>query len=187
MTADDPDWARAGIHPPNKFGPLGDPTRWGATVVQAMPAIDGVVFRGGILQSGQVVSAQCRDQYPRAWTIAGTIGAPAFAWLLPDGFALNQFASALYVTMGQGQTQLVHNFNIRAIVSADAPFYWFSDFQTPFGSEGLETRAFLIPGAVVGNAVNIQVWNAYFSNVASDPFNFVTSVIISPFDPGAAT
>jgi hypothetical protein len=182
----DPEWARAGVTAPAHYGGLGDPTRWGAQITQHMPDIDGVVFRGAVLQSGQILSVACQDSYPRAWTLIGMLGAPRAAWLLPDGIALNQFASALYVTMGMGQTQVVHNYNLRAIIDADAPYYWFSDFISPFGSEGLETRAFIMPGAVVGCSINIQIFNSLFTNVATPAFDFFTSLIVTPFDPGVS-
>lgn len=174
-----------GVVPPDHhLSALGDATRWGATIVQNMRAFDGVIDRGDILSTDQVLSVSCRDQYPRAWTIIGSLSAPAFLWTLPDGIAVGQFASALAVTMGVGQTQLVQTFNLRAIISADAPYYWFSEYNTWFGGEAYETRAFIMPGAVVGNKVNMRMINAFFFDAPSAAFDFTTTLMIVPFSPG---
>lgn len=180
-----PDWNRVGVVPPDHhLSALGDATRWGAQIVQPIRAFDGTTDRGGIFIQDQILSVSCRDQYPRAWTISGTFTAPAFLWTLPDGAAVGEFAIALAVSMGLGQAQMVQTFNIRAIVDADAPYYWFSEFSTPFGSEGFETRPFIMPGAVVGNKINMRQIISYSRGVPSQAFDFTTTLMIVPFSPG---
>lgn len=187
----DPAWGRAGIRPPNAFGPLGDPVRWGATVVQTMPPIIlAAPFQGDIIRSGQILSVQCRDPYPRAWTLAGTLSISAEElWLAPDANFASSWAAAAFVTMGVGQTAIAHAFNLRSIVEADSPYYWNSDLSNPFfnSSNAPRARAFIIPGALVGNAVNIQIVQSLHGPfLASLPaVTFTTTLIVTPFDPGA--
>lgn len=184
--ADHPDWGRFGITPPNKFSALGDPTRWGATVVQdTNPAYDG-----SLLQTGQILHVQCRDAYPRAWTLAGTIQAPSEFFLLPnDPFdASGQYwVAAVYVSMGVGQVPIVHSFDIREIVTADEPYYWNSDISNPFftrGANGFSTFPFIMPGALVGTAMNVQILQAVKLAIPIPSVPITTSLIVTPFDSG---
>lgn len=153
-----PDWGRMGITPPGQFpSPMGDPTRWGASVPLQAP-ISGFPGRQ-ILRSGQIIQMQCRDQYPRTFSIVGTLEFPALINALPDGGGNDQWGAALCVTMGVGQNQVQHNFNLRAILAADAPYYWNSD-QNLGGLIGLSSpfiTPFVIPGAIVANAIAIQL------------------------------
>lgn len=186
-----PDWGRAGVTPPAQFGPLGDPTRWGATVVQTIPAIVlAAPFQGSVVQSGQILSVQCRDPYPRAWTIAGTLSVSIEElWLAPDANFASSWAAAAFVSMGVGQTQIMHTFNLRAIIEADSPYYWNSDITNPFfnATNAPRTRAFIIPGAVVGNAMSMQIVQSLHGPfLASLPaVTFTTTLLVTPFDPGA--
>jgi hypothetical protein len=185
--AADPNWGRAGVKPPDKYAALGDPTRWGAT---ARVQNTGVLVAGQqvILQSEQFISVQCRDGYPRAWTIAGMINTLAEMFAAADysSIGASYWGCSLFVTMGLGQTQIIHNFNLRAVLTADSPYYYFSDFQSPFTDAAFPTKAFIIPGAVIGTTVGIQVFQTVklaFPPAFSIPFT--TSVIVTPFDPGA--
>lgn len=179
-----------GITPPNKFSALGDPTRWGATVVQNTPNIDGVTVFGGLMQTGQILNVQCRDGYPRAWTLAGTIQAPAEFFLLPNVVvpAASWWVVAAYVSMGVGQVQIVHSFNLRAIIDADSPFYWNSDISNPFfenAGAGFQSEPFVIPGALVGTAMNVQILQSIRIAVGAPGIVPVTtSLIVTPFDAG---
>lgn len=186
--ANHPDWARFGISPPNKFSALGDPTRWGAAAVLNTPVIDGVIVTGSVEQSGQILTAQCRDGYSRAWTMAGTIAAPAgLALGFPDGAGLDQWALAAYVSMGVGQTAIAHSFNLRAINAADQPFYWNSDLSTPFfqGAVPVLTLPFIIPGAMVGSTMNVQIVQSFFASTPQPSYRVTVSLIVTPFDSGA--
>lgn len=179
-----------GVTPPDKFSVLGDPTRWGATVVQNTPNIDGVTVTGGLMQTGQILSAQCRDGYSRAWTMAGVLNAPAEFHLLSNSPFDPQFwCVAAYVSMGVGQVQIVHSFNLRAIIAADSAYYWNSDITNPFfanGASGFAGLPFIIPGALVGNAMSIQILQSIKITTGSPGIvPITTSLIVTPFDPGA--
>lgn len=187
-----PDWGRRGIEPPNKFSALGDPTRWGATVIQSIPGLAPGVIR--IEKSGQIVSAQCRDGYSRAWTLAGTLTVSDGTLIpLDDGlgpFHPDGWVAAAVVSMGVGQLQIIHSFNLRAIVAADEPFYWNSDpsnpfYANPFAGAVPVTLPFIMPGALVGNAINIQIFTGINGSAGTNPVTFTTSLILNPFDPGA--
>lgn len=184
-----PDWGRVGVVPPDHhLSALGDATRWGATVVQHMPAIDGVSFQGGTLTADQVLSASCRDAYPRVWSLYGTLSAPPFAWTLGNGAGPELFGCQVVVTMGLGQSQLVHAFNIRAVINADSPFYYITDgFNALFSNVAFgpsETHPFIIPGALVGNKVNMKVTNTLLTATPMAAFDFITTLMIVPYAPG---
>jgi hypothetical protein len=187
----EPEWARAGVTPPGKFGPLGDPTRWGAQVTQRYPA--QAASEIGIYRSGQILSAQCQDRYSRAWSIAGVVSAPNTVWsTFPDGlnplFFPDGWTLAAFVSMGVGQTQIVHNFNLRAIIAADEPYYWNSNIQNPFFEaigDNVLSKPFIIPGAVVGNSVNVQIVSGLVGSGGTTAFDVTTTILVNPFDPGA--
>jgi len=145
------DWGRFGIQHPNAYQKVGDPTRWGAKITQ-VPAFAPGSPLTQILQSSQIISAQCRDPYARQWSIVGTLKCDL--WLFNNSNVAPGWTSILSVTMGVGQNQIIHNIDLRATVEADAPFYVDS-----FTSGGLRERAFIIPGALVANAISIQVIN----------------------------
>lgn len=189
----DPDWGRFGIVAPKPItqaaatqSPLGDPVRWGANVLQTIEFGSLAPNRGAINQSGQIVQAQCRDAYPRAWTIVGTLSAPANIVTLPDGAAVDQWAAVMSVSMGIGQSQIVHNFNIRQIIASDAQWYWNSNIGDEiFGTSGNVIRPFVIPGAIVGGTVAISIIQSLFSSTVGDFIaNIQTTLAITPFDPG---
>lgn len=187
MNDHNPDWGRVGARAPDHFSALGDPTRWGASVKQAIP-VAPLTINGQL--PGQVLSVQCRDGYSRAWTMAGVVRAPrGYFNLADDATAADGWTIAAYVSMGVGQVQIVHNFNIRAIIDADSPYYWNSDISNPFGvGLALDTPVslpFIIPGALIGNALNVQ----FIQRLAiSTPFpagEVQITAIVNPFDPGA--
>lgn len=194
----DPDWGRMMISPPPPaagFSALGDPTRWGASVSQVISIGGGSLF-GALVQSDQIIQVQCRDHYPRAWTIAGVLTAPREAFLFADGYGDVKWASVLNVTMGLGQAAIVHNFNIRATVASDAPWYWNSDgngtadmFDTTTGGPNPRSVPFVIPGAIVGTTVAIRVINAAFNSGQVIPFDatFTVALSITPFSAGSGS
>lgn len=185
-----PDWGRMGISAPHSFSALGDPTRWGGVDTPPSTTLqDGVPV---LFQSGQILSVQCRDSYPRAWTMVGTLTAPAEFFLLPDLFnpALNYWLAAAYVSMGVGQVQIIHSFNLRAIIDADSDFYWNSALDQPFFEEsgnGIVSRPFIMPGALVGTAISVRIFHAL--RIAGSgpigPFSLTTQLLVTPFDAGA--
>lgn len=181
-----PDWDRVMARPPAAHSALGDPVRWGATVSQTIEFGSLAPNRGAINQSGQIIQAQCRDSYPRAWTIIGTLSAPAGVVTLPDGAALDQWAAVMSVSMGVGQSQVVHNFNLRQIIASDAQWYWNSNTGDEiFGTGGNVVRPFIVPGAIVGGTVAISIIQSLFSSTVGDFFaTFQTTLAITPFDPG---
>ncbi len=186
----DVDWgryeyhSRAGDSTGKTHGPLGDPTRWGARVVQT-PDPTSIAVQG--LISNQIIRAQCADTYPRPWSLIGTIEADKQLWDSPeDGSGGITWTSSLDVFMGVGQNTLIHRINVRAVVDADAPFYFDSDRldasspPTPF-----RTRAFIVPGGLIGNALSITVRNFVLLGapvVSLTPI--VTQLQITPFNAG---
>lgn len=176
-----PDWDRWLVASQKSLAPAGDPTRWGATVVQTVqPTSDLQIL------NSQVISANCRDSYSRVWSICGTISAPTGLWALPTGIAANEWMPQMLVTMGVGQTQIVHNLNLRAIVDADAAVYLDGDSQFPTGGTFFRVRPFIIPGGIVANAISIQIVNAVrFVPAPGAAFPIATSVLVSPFAAGS--
>jgi hypothetical protein len=170
----------------DKPPPLGDSTRWGANVPQTILFGSTAPNRGAINQSGQIIQVQCKDAYPRAWTIVGTLSAPANVWGLPNGAALGEWAAVMSVSMGIGQAQVLHNFDLRATVESDRPWYWNSNIgDEVFGTVGNIVRPFIMPGALVGGSVSISIIQSLFTNdVGTFTANFLTSLIVTPFDPG---
>lgn len=189
-----PDWARVGVVPPDHhLSALGDATRWGATIPQHFPGAANLAESPGLrIVTDQVLSVSCRDAYPRAWSIMGTVSAPTDLWALPDGLGLGEFGVAFVVTAGLGQATITHVINIRAVIDADAPFYYPSDFaglppgQGSFFPEA-RTRPFTIPNAVFGNKVNARLITSYFFPAGPVPFaaaDVVTTLLLSPYSPG---
>lgn len=176
----DPDWDRALVHK-GKLSPLGEPRLWGATVTQTIPA--GAA--GATLTSEQVVQVACSDGYPRAWTLIGTIKQLSTIWAFAKSASIGPtdfWFSQCEVTMGVGQTSIKHVFNLGAIADADAPFY----FPVSFTGPTSESRAFIIPGALVGNAISIRVVNTFIFSVAlGTAFDMQTSLVVTPFNPGS--
>lgn len=187
-----PDWARVGVvSPDHQLSALGDATRWGAQLLQHLPGSPNIAtFPGQVLSNEQVLTVACRDQYPRAWTLSGTLNVPESMWALPDGIGPGMFLSALAVTVGLGQTSFVQVFNVRAIVNADAPFYFPSEYAgiTSAGSLApLNTRPYVIPGAIIGKTVQVRVINSFFFPLGPGPFDpvdFITEIMLTPFSPG---
>jgi hypothetical protein len=179
--SDVPDWGRRGVSPPSHYKPLGDPTRWGAKVVQEVPLAAGQ----HILQSITIINAQCLDPYARQWSIVGTLAAGYGLWTFADGIGgPNTWASFIRVVMGVGQNQITHQINLRATVAADAPFYVDDPFQ-PTGQYFL-TRAFVVPGSLIGSMLSIQVVNVVDYTLAQLPpgDQIATSLQVAPLAPG---
>ncbi len=176
----DPDWARVGVKAPASWKALGDPTRWGAKVTQVVPQTAGVQL---VLESQQIIQAQCLDPYARQWSLIGTV--LSGLWAFPDGLGPITWSSFLRVVLGVGQNQITHQINLRATVAADAPFYTVNPFK-PMGAYGQEF-AFVAPGALVASAISIQVVNVveYLLPPLPPGDLITTSLQIAPVAPGA--
>ena len=185
-----PDWARAGVgQMSGKIGPLGDPTRWGASILQRVPFTGPGPFT---IVSQQIIAVACQDGYARNWSLAGTLGAPAGFWAFPESPGANTWSAFATITMGVGQNSLVHNINLRACVNADAPFYGDSPpstwnappFTTPAGQ--LRNRPFIVPGAIVANQISILITQIveYTLPPLPDGDAILTTIQIAPIMAG---
>lgn len=181
-----PEWDRALVPPQGKISPLGDPTRWGASVTLRPSSDVGAHYQA----SPQIIQVSCMDGYARAWSIVGTVTADAALWAYVDGgLFVNSYLPALEVTMGVGQAQIVHNFRLRPIIDADAPFYLQGQGSAGgFLGDGTRlTKPFLIPGAVVGGKIQMRV-EQLINNVAPVVPAFgdiLYNVQLCPFNAGS--
>lgn len=192
---DRPDWGRVMVSGPSQLAAAqyGDPVRWGATVLFTLPAAAPAGLN--VMRSGQIISAQCRDPYSRGWTIAGNLKYAGVLLSQPNPapnvpMVAGEWAGILSCTMGVGQTQVVHNYDLREIVAADRPFYRGSDNTIsgiigPLVGNTILEEAFIIPGAVVANMISIQVIIAI--DLVAPPgvdLPFGCNVIVTPFAAG---
>lgn len=184
-----PDWGRHMIVPPGNFHPVGDPTRWGASVNQNLP-LDVTASKLDGYISEQFISVQTRDPYSRSWAIAGTLTALGTLFSLPEfDNTAGTWSATLQITMGVAQVQMVHNINLRAVIAADAPFYRASDAgEAMFGPFALPlpfTVPFVIPGGLIGNSISICVrQDLRLAAPSAFPLAFATSLVVTPFAPG---
>ena len=180
-----PDWDRVRVTSDQKPGPpLGTPLRWGASVAMPVSSDAGIFFQ----ESPQIIQVDCADPYPRAWTVLGSIQADSDLWAYGQGAFINSYQPMLEVTMGVGQARVVHNFNLRAIIDADAPFYFQGQGGASFFGSGRQlSKPFLIPGAVVGQSISMRVAHLLQNLAPVVPaFNpAIMSVILTPFQPGS--
>jgi len=88
---------------PGQAPPLGDPTRWGGRIEQAInvPATSSATY-----QSGQAIRVQRGDSYACLWQLFGIISADAFAWQ-NIGKTSNWRSALLLLTFGVGQNSVV--------------------------------------------------------------------------------
>lgn len=184
----DPDWGRVGVRGPEALGApqLGDPTRWGANITfRVLNIVGPQIFR-----SGQIIHALTRDGYSRPWGIAGTLSFPQLILPLPNNMAGNSWIAALSITMGVGQTQIIHNVDLRATVAADDPFYWSGDPTLegqigPFTVSDTVVAPFVIPAGIVGSMISIQLLMGFTFNPAPGAeFNFGGAMLLTPFAAG---
>lgn len=176
------------ITPPGHYKPVGDPTRWGAQIVQLIPA--PATDAQAIYQSEQFISAHTNDPYPRPWSLIGTLSAPNFMYSLPDpavGVApqIDEWSATLSLTLGTGQAQIVHNLNLRAIIDADSPFYRNSNAaEEMFATLGFRVAPFIVPGAIVANAISIRVIHTISFSAPATAFPLTTTVLLTPLAAG---
>jgi hypothetical protein len=202
MPMDAPDWTRARVNIPDASNPLGDPIRWGGTVVQPIAQ----TLLAQFLISEQIIRVACLDGYPRNWSLIGSVNASSEFWEAPPnpshldvaptgvGFgAVSYWYVAARVRMGVGQGMITHNIDLRATMLMDAPFYLLSPTdasgtlnmapETQHGNA--QERAFIIPGAIIGSDISIQIQHYLaYSVLPSAPFTLpkaiTTTLLIVP-------
>src|SRR5262245_18174825 len=167
----DPDWGRFGIKPPDAFLKVGDPTRWGTTILQPVPFTSVGPHR---LVTEQSIQIACRDGYARNWSIVGTVGANSNLWSFTDGLGVVgagplTWSCYISVRMGVAMNTIVHNINLRATIDADAPFYIDSPTAIaeapPIPPSAVNrqytsrVRPFVVPGSVCANQISVQIVN----------------------------
>lgn len=184
----DPDWDRYEVHSRatdttgKSHTPLGDPTRWGALSTVNVQPITG--FQD--LVAPQVLRVQCTDNYSRPWAIVGTIRAPLDLWNAgPIGPSADSWNALLVVRMGVGQNTIEHDINLRAVIEADAPFYFESESANEFLA-GFRVRPFVISGGLIGNALAVTVRHVVRFSIAPAPADrpITTAVQLTPFNAG---
>jgi hypothetical protein len=187
-----PDWGRNQVDPAKRTAPVGDSTRWGATLVQSVEA-DSVQH---VYQSEQFIACAARDSYSRPWSLAGTVEMPFALSSLNDAnddllVGLGEWAMYLAIVMGVGQTQITHIINVRATIAAQQSFYS-TPLHVMFG--GLptgrrDTFPFVIGAdALIGNTIGIRIITAVrlapFPALYPAIFPITTNVIVTPFAAG---
>lgn len=159
---------------------LGDPLRWGAVV-------DAPITNAAeqIVESPQIVRVQCADHYSRAWTLVGTLKASTALWAYGnDGDPAPLWLAVLQLQMGVGQNVITHNFNLRAICDADAPYYYDFPLTLVPGPPPPLVRPFVIPGAVIANVVNLRIIHIVVNVAGPTPETIQTAVQLAPFNAG---
>ena len=187
-----PDWGRSQVNSATKTAPVGNPTMWGNQLLFPIEA-DTTVHR---YQTAQIIQTAVRDSYARPWTLAGTLSMPLGMSGLPDaaGFlalGLDTWACFLNVVMGVGQTHIIHNINLRALIAIQAPFYaTFNEMQFT-GSLPTPTSPEIVPfvigaDALIGNTIQAQL--IVVERLSAPPlpalFQFGVSLIATPFAAG---
>lgn len=156
----DPDWDRyvmphqqPGAHLP----PVGDPTRWGASLQTLIPAT-------GLQSSTQILAATTRDAYSRSWSLIGTLSLPIAIY--GGGVSISV---ALEITQGVGQAQITQRIVLYSggltpvgsglIVTQYYPnggVYEGIVSASPLTGAPYYTKSFAAIGALVGQSINIR-------------------------------
>jgi hypothetical protein len=183
--ADHPDWGRFGIAPPNKYQPVGDPTRWGVSLDTLIPAT-------GLVDTPQILQIQTRDPYSRAWSIFGTLTMTAELWGTGAGVDID-----LDMVMGVGQAQITQRlvlFNgtgVPATATALCEAQYlpnggvYAAISGPaLGAATRQTRAFAAVGAVIGQSINIRARYNIAGVFATLPQTTNLSLIVAPYAAG---
>ena len=108
--------------------PIGDPTRWGGRVEQAInvPALGSATF-----QTSQSIRVQCTDNYARLWQLFGTLAADADMWQAFGKTSLWRSA-LLLISFGAGQNTIEVAYDIATGVAQLCGAYPFAGPGTPF-------------------------------------------------------
>jgi hypothetical protein len=161
----DPDWDRFIMKAPGTSAPVGDPTRWGAQIFQALD--DNVP----LLSTPQILQVSTRDGYARSWSLEGTLSLPTLTWNTADVIV------QLEITMGVGQVQITHAvllFNPaintpptglpaapRGGLCLNQYFFYGGPYNAigeanPGGVLANQARAFAIIGGLIGQSISIR-------------------------------
>jgi len=128
---------------------------------------------GGLNRSDTLIRAQCKNPYPRAWQLAGTLDASNVAWATAPG----SWDQALEISMGVGQSTIVHRLSVRnlcALALASTAYLGISNGPR-------EVRPFIVSGGITAAALSVRVLTGYTGIV---PETFTTNLILTPIAAG---
>jgi hypothetical protein len=162
--------------------PVGDPTRWGATVTTAFREVDPFATYQQ-LYSEQILQLTALDRYSRGWSLTGVLSLPPSVWdnaagTYPDpsGAGLISINVLLEIVSGVGQSRLTQHILLAA---SGNPTLGLCNQQAavnggPYGQVDLPTdgapftnqrwRPFAAVGALVANNVSIRAVYEFVSN-----------------------
>lgn len=182
----EPDWDRFGIKPPNHFEKVGDPRRWGASIVTPIQDFASI-------NTPQILSITTRDGYSRSWSVLGTLGLPLDLW----GTAIADLVFIrLEITMGVGQAQIVHLINLLGpnpatgapgVTGLCLTQYWKNGGPYVGIPEGLspQQRAFAIVGGLSGQSISIRaLYTIGATGSPNLPSTSLLTLIANPYAAG---
>jgi hypothetical protein len=189
-TMPEPDWARYVMpsQTPNaNMPPVGDPTRWGASLDTNLP-IAGIDF-----STAQVLQVQTKDAYSRSWSLFGTLSLPQVLWLLGTGAYV-----AIDVAQGVGQTVINQRIPLFAgAVAAGSTFASLCEAQwinnggvydqitlPPQNGLTMIGRSFACVGALVGQSISVSVHYSIAVAWAANPAISSLGLVVAPYAAG---
>ncbi len=190
-----PDWDRYKVAQPGNLMPVGDATRWGAQIFQALD--DNNPF----IQTPQILQVATRDSYARSWSLEGTLSLPTLTWNTAD------IILQLEITMGVGQVQIVHAIPLifpaittpptglpavaRGGLCLQQYIYYGGPYNAvpeanPSGVLANQARAFAVISGLIGQSISIR---ATYQQVGLSPTpGFPTiarlALIVTPYAAG---
>lgn len=190
----DPDWDRYVMpaqQPGAQVPPVGDPTRWGAQ------DSTNVVLNAFNQSSAQIIQITTHDPYSRAWSVLGALTMPVSVW----DAATAAILASLVVTMGVGQTKIVHKiclWSAGGAVGSPGGLCYQQDLKQggPYLAPdtvlrtingvviAYQTRAFAAVGALVGQSISIVAEYGTLGVNPELPAPAEVAVIATPYAAG---
>jgi hypothetical protein len=201
-----PDWDRYLVTADTDRGrtdllPVGDPTRWGATVLTEFVDQGGGAGSFGELYTPQILNLGPVDRYSRGWSLTGTVQMDTSVWDIVGGTypdpTLAGFISInvlLEIVSGVGQARMTQ---LILLAASGNPTLGLCNQQAavnngPYGQLALPSpdnafgaqlsRPFAAIGAIVGNHVSVRGLYQY----AANEYHVATlTVIATPIAAGS--
>lgn len=187
----DPDWHRYVMpsqQPHANLPPVGDPTRWGASLDTVLP-VAGIDF-----STQQVLQVQTHDAYSRSWSLFGSLVLPQALLIINPGIYV-----AIDVSMGVGQATVNQRIVLFAGAVAAGSLFGSALCEAQWINNGgvydeirmatqagltMVSRSFAAVGALLGQSISVSVHYSLAPAWNPAPVTSTLSLVLAPYAAG---